>query len=123
MDNLSLMDWVDFSHYEFPSFSHQLRTFVTNGTDSIFRTFVTNFRTFVTVLRTFVTNLRTFVTNSEIPPRYLYYIQRNFEGLGETENKDYKITYKIIIKYQILFFEFFDYFLRVNRYSLDVPIQ
>ena len=86
----------------FSSFSLQLRTFVTN------------LRTFVTNLRTFVTNLRTFVTNSEIPPRYLYYIQRNFEGLGETENKDYKITYKIIIKYQFLFFEIFDYFLRLK---------
>ena len=102
MDNLRMMDGVDFSHYEFPSFSHQLRTFVTN------------FRTFVTVLRTFVTNFRTFVTNSKNIPRYPYYIQRNFEGLGETENKDYKIYYKIIIKYQILFFEIFDYFLRLK---------
>ena len=114
MDNLRMMDGVDFSHYEFPSFSHQLRTFVTNCTDCIFRTFVTNFRTFVTVLRTFVTNFRTFVTNSKNIPRYPYYIQKNFEGLGETENKDYKITYKIIIKYQILFFEIFDYFLRLK---------
>ena len=63
MDNLSLMDWVDFSHYEFPSFSHQLRTFVTNGTDSIFRTFLTNLRLFLTVLRLFLTNLRLFLTN------------------------------------------------------------
>ena len=91
-----------FSESVFTSFSLQLRTFFSN------------LRTFVTVLRTFVTNLRTFVTNSEIPPRYLYYIQRNFEGLGETENKDYKITYKIIIKYQIMFFEIFDYFLRLK---------
>ena len=101
---------MDFSHYEFPSFSHQLRTFVTNGTDSIFRTFVTNFRTFVTVLRTFVTNLRTFVTNKIFPSSYPYYVQKNFDHFGKTENKDYKITYKIIIKYQFLFFEILDFF-------------
>ena len=61
--------------------------------ESVFSSFSLQLRTFVTNLRTFVTVLRTFVTNSEIPPRYLYYIQRNFEGLGETENKDYKITF------------------------------
>ena len=60
------------------------------------------------MLRTFLPNLRTFLPNSKNIPRYLYYIQRNFDGLGKTENKDYKITYKIIIKYQILFFEIFN---------------
>ena len=66
------------------------------------------------MLRLFLTNLRLFLTNSNFPSSYLYYVQKNFEGLGETENKDYKIYYKIIIKYQILFFEIFDYFLRLK---------
>jgi len=48
------------------------------------------------------------------PSNYLYYIQKNFEGLGETENKDYKIYYKIIIKYTKFVFEIFDYFLRLK---------
>ena len=82
----------------FSSFSLQLRTFVTN------------LRTFVTVLRTFVTNLRTFVTNKIFPSSYPYYVQKNFDHFGKTENKDYKITYKIIIKYQFLFFEILDFF-------------
>ena len=78
------------------------------------RTFLTNLRTFLPVLRTFLTNLRTFLTNSKNIPRYAYYVQKNFEGFGKTENKDYKIYYKIIKKYQILFFEIFDYFLRLK---------
>ena len=72
------------------------------------------------MLRTFLPNLRTFLPNSKNIPRYLYYVQKNFEDLGETENKDYKIYYKIIIKYQFLFFEILDFFSGKSRYSLDV---
>ena len=95
----------------------------------IFRTFVTNsvlfsltvlmfsvnfslgFRKFLTwnrKIRTWNRKIHTWIFSLG---SYLYYVQKNFEGLGKTENKDYKITYKIIIKYQILFFEIFDYFL------------
>lgn len=91
-------------------FGFLLRNFLT----WIFRLFVTEFRLFVTGLRLFVTEHRLFVTEKIFSSSYPYYVQKNFEGLGETENKDYKITYKIIIKYQFLFFEIFDYFLRLK---------
>lgn len=98
----------------------------------IFRTFDTNsvffsltvwmfsvnfslgFRKFLTwnrKIRTWNRKIHTWIFSQS---SYAYYIQRNFEDLGETENKDYKITYKIIIKYQFLFFEIFDYFLRLK---------
>ena len=72
------------------------------------------FRTFLTWFRTFLIWNRTFLIWIFSQSTYAYYVQKNFEGLGETENKDYKIYYKIIIKYQILFFEIFDYFLRLK---------
>ena len=91
-------------------FGFLLRNFLT----WIFRLFVTEFRLFVTGLRLFVTEHRLFVTEKIFSSSYPYYVQKNFEGFGKTENKDYKITYKIIIKYQFLFFEIFDYFLRLK---------
>ena len=75
-----------------------------------FRTFLTWFRTFLTWFRTFLIWNRTFLIWIFSQSTYAYYVQKNFEGLGKTENKDYKIYYKIIIKYQILFFEFLDNF-------------
>ena len=108
---LRMMDWCAFSVFYsvnfslgFPSFSHQLRTFLPNGIDGFSRTFLIWFRTFLTRFRTFLIWNRTFLIWIFSQSSYLYYVQKNFEGLGKTENKDYKIYYKIIIKYQILFF-------------------